>query len=222
MRIQYKPENYKATPQPKRNSTIIIQKREPPHYHIEKNNFRNFESEEELFQKLERIFDEKIQEKLAEIFGERVEHQSETNQENLDRYLENREQDKTESINDNKSEITESIENIPIEDAEEELHENHVSEEEVEKDMMLEDDVEVLSEMRADEELDYETLEEKRELPPEEVAEPDESLAEIAESTLQNPTMAEEIPPEIWPEIEDLMIDLEAEELEDEPIEPSY
>jgi len=60
--------------------------------------------------------------------------------------------------------------------------------------------------------------------PPEEAMEPNESFIEMAESVLENPLLAYDIDSRIWPEIEALVIDLKAEQIEPkaEPLEPGY
>jgi hypothetical protein len=250
-KFHYQPENYKANSQPRRNSPIIIHKNESNSYRMPRIEYREEPDTEELLKKLENRFGEKFEERVREIL-EKMNSESSESVEDMKMKLE------ADFEND---ELTEdSLSNI--EDAEKELNENEVSEEEFKKDMELSDEAEVISEELADkeptvgsEEASVEPVEDAPEvedqaidtfiesadiptaaeineteelrdlvesvnnaidIPPEEFAEPNENFARMAEAVLENPTLADQIDPKIWPEIEILASDLQDERLEPE------
>jgi len=222
--LRYPPEpKYRLEPEAGRSQPIII-KSEPDHYRVPKIEYKPEQDIDQLLEKIQKKFDETLEEKIIELFGEELKPRIEPDS-SLDKYVENADQ-KTESITDidNDETSNQTEEDLPDEDVDKELHEDKV---EVQKDMMMSDEAETYFENLAVDELDSDAAIAPRDIPdrpPEEAMYPNESFIEMAESVLENPLLAYDIDSRIWPEIEALVIDLKAEQIEPkaESVEPGY
>jgi len=222
--LRYQPEQeYRPRPELKTSQPVIVQRSEPTTYRMPKMEYKEEPDIEELLERLEKRFDAKLESQAMKLLEkESIISQAESaRQQKLDEYA----GDESTSEEENHAEKT-KIDEISIgdlEDATRELHEDEVTEEEFQRDIVLSDEAETFSESQADElsELE-EAVSEPVELPPEESAEPAESVEELAEAVMEDPVLASDLEPEMLAEIESFVNDLEAEELEpeEEYVEP--
>jgi hypothetical protein len=211
-------------PEARRSQPIII-KSEPDHYRVPKSEYKPEQDIDQLLEKIQKKLDETLEEKITELFGEELKPRTEPDS-SLDKYVENVRQEKTESITDtgNDETIDHTEEDLPVEDADKELHEDKV---ETQKDIISDEAETYFENLTVDELDDLDVAITPRDIPhrpPEEAMYPNESFIEMAESVLENPLLAYDIDSRIWPEIEALVVDLKAEQMEPKPesVEPGY
>ncbi len=162
---------------------------------------------------------------LDEILNKSVDHYGKEFKKRVKEILEQMNQESNENLEDLRRELEADLESdrIHIENSDSESNpipiENHIDDTEIEL-----DEVPTAAEANQEDDISelVESINTEPEIPPEE-AEFNPDLAELAEEVLENPVLADEVPPEIWSEIEVLVEDLEAEQEPDiEGIEPSY